>query len=760
MTEQINILCYSSTVELANELVGKLRRGGQECLLTVLGEEKPLTKNRIKKDFFINALIVQQEDIVSLGGYDWSNFPKQNTFSKDKGLSVLYCVNCTDVPVSLSEIFVVVEVKDSAEVIRNELMQLHHKLYQKIKGRYGDFVGRNSEIEQFQSLLYSERASRTSTVVVSGRPGVGREAYVRECIHQAKGQRDYEPHILSVGRNSNIELFLIQINSICRDYSEQSFKELLGKNTKEKTEAAIKMLNSLFEQDKYLILYDDGQSCVRYNRMLSDWFKYIVTNPMLIGGMHLYVISNVSVSYSRIRTDEDVAYITLYGMSLSDRKKLLYKHLSEQKEAISEEDVHFLAENLVYSPNQLIKVAEDIKTKDIVSVKKNIDVYQKVGDKKILTLIKSYDSPEHPEARNLLVLLSKIEYVGKKILKSIYNGMMPEVEKEIDCFMADGIVERFGEWLDLIRLDSSVSDYIRRNKINYSEKSIQLEVTDALAKLIEGQQLLITEDYSTYLYKVKCGVEQGRFNEESYLVPSVFVNTISEAYDGKNWDTTITLCEDVLNRQPNYFQEVYREIRYWYCLALARVKKDELFQQQVQHFDGADLYFLRGFYYRIKKDYGRAEAEYQKALNISPGMSRAKREMVLVLQAQHKFTAALEMAKINYEREPENAYQIHAYFRCLVRKRDILHEERDLLIQFMTDKDKFFKSKFYTEGMKFEYDRFINRITPDILIPKANNLRKKYPDAVYINDIVNDYLVSQGFESHIKPNDFAEDFNL
>lgn len=759
MKDQIHILCYLSTVELADELVGKLSRGGQECWMTLLGEEKPLTKDRLRNDYFINALLVRQEDIESLNGYDWGFFPKQNTFSKDKGLSVLFCVNCTDIPISLSEIFVVVEVKDSAEVIRNELMQLHHKLFQKIKGRYGDFVGRNSEIEQFQSVLYSEKATRTSTVVVSGRPGVGREAFVRECIRQAKGQRDYEPHILSVGRNSNIELFLIQINSICRDYTEQSFKELLGKNTKEKTEAAIRMLNSLFEQDKYLILYDDGQSCVRYNRMLSDWFKFIVTDPMLMGGMHLYVISNISVSYSRIRTDEDVAYITLYGMSLSDRKKLLYKHLSEQEEAISEADIHYLAESLVYSPNQLIKVVEDIKTKGIVNVKKNINIYQKVGDKKILTLIKSYDSPEHQEAWNLLVLLSRIEYVGKTILKSIYGDRMPEVEKEIDCFMADGIVERFGEWLGLIRLDSSVSDYIRRNKISYSEKSIQLEVTDALAKLVEGQHL-ITEDYSTYLFKVKRGVEQGRFNEESYLVPSVLVNTISEAYDGRNWKPTISLCEDVLNRRTNYFQEVYREIRYWYCLALAREKKDEQFQNQVQYFKGADLYFLRGFYFRIKKEYALAEAEYQKALNISPGMSRAKREMVLVLQAQQKFTAALEMAKINYEREPENAYQIHAYFRCLVRKRDILHEERDLLIQFMTDKEKFFKSKFYTEGMKFEYDRFINRITPDILIPEANNLRKKYPYAVYINDIVNDYLVSQGFESHIKPNDFAEDFNL
>ena len=134
--------------------------------------------------------------------------------------------------------------------------------------------------------------------------------------------------------------------------------------------------------------------------------------------------------------------------------------------------------------------------------------------------------------------------------------------------------------------------------------------------------------------------------------------------------------------------------------------------------------------------------------------------MVLVLQAQHKFTAALEMAEINYERDPENAYHIHAYFRCLVRKNNITTEDRLLLKRFIDDPNNLFKSKFYLEGMDFEYKRFIDRFKPDVLLPLASELTSKYKNVPYINDVVDDYYVSRGMKSHLMPVDFSEDFNF
>lgn len=759
MKDQINIIFYSSCKDIVEELCDKLRQGGRELTQTNLSGDIKLSSEGVLSEVGLNVLIMRQEDMLSLAEVEWANLPEQKTIRKDKSLSVAFCVECTDISVVLSDYFIIKEIRNSAEDIRREIVQIHSRIFQTSKGRYGYFVGRNNEIEQFQNLIYSERLSRINALVVSGRPGVGREAYVRECIRQEKRTDDYEPYILSMGKNGNIELFLVQLNSIHHLYSEEDFIEVLKCETDEKVKVAVNLLNELFDNDNYLLLYDDGAACIRYNRGLSDWFRSVVTHPMLKGGIHLYVISNISVSYSHIKADDDVAFITLYGLTLSDRKKLLYKRASELSIVLTEEQVAFLVDALVYSPSQLMKVAEDIKVKEYINVKQNISSYQIVGDKKIMTLINSYTTSEHPEARNILVLLSRIEYVNNKILYSVFDGLQQEVDAEVDRFMSDGIVERFGEWMDLIRLDSSISDYIRRNKVDYTEKGLSGLVVDKLDEIIDKTPR-ITEDYAAYLYKLKKGIQRGVIEKESYLVPSVLVNTIAESYDDKNWPQTIKLCENVLEAHTNFFNDVYNEINYWYCLALARTQKGEKFYQAVQDFSGADYHFLNGFYLRIGKKYGKAEDEYNKALKINPSFSRVKREMVIVLQAQHKFRDALEMAELNYEKDPENSYHIHAYFRCLVRKPGITTDERHLLRRLKEDVNNLFKSKFYTEGMDFEYKRFVDKAKPDVLLPIANELVKKYKDVAYIQDITDDYYVSQGLKSHLIPVDFSDDFNF
>ena len=199
MVDKFHILSYQSSLELSKNLAERLRQSGRETDLELLSEERPLTADKIDLKVTINLLIVRDEDMAALRKLDWSGFPNNNTIRRDHGLSVVFCINCKEVIPQLSDYFLVKTTIDSAEVVRSEIIQLHNRYFQTSKGRYRYFVGRNSEIEQFQNLLYSERATLTNALVVSGRPGVGREAYVRECIRQNKGERDYEPFTLSLG---------------------------------------------------------------------------------------------------------------------------------------------------------------------------------------------------------------------------------------------------------------------------------------------------------------------------------------------------------------------------------------------------------------------------------------------------------------------------------------------------------------------------------------------------------------------------------
>lgn len=758
MATQIHLSCFPTSSNMLEELVDKLENSGRTVKKNVINNIGELSSILNSTDCDFEAIMLKQEDILAISREKNQPLVQLRGARSPYPKLVAICIDCSEIPLFLSDIFFIKEVRGSIEEIRRGIVQVHNQITQSKKGRYGYFVGRNNEIEQFQNIFYSERHSRINALIVSGRPGVGREAYVRECIRQQKRDEIYEPYILSMGKNGNVELFLIQLNSIHHLYSENEMLNILGSGTEGKVEVAVAMLNDLFGEDNYLMLYDDGAACVFYNRDLSDWFKSIVSHPKLNGGMHLYVISNISVSYSRIKTDDDIAYITLYGLTLSDRKKLIYKHLSELDLVLEEDQVSFLADNLVYSPNQLIKAVDDIKRKNFKSVKDRISTYQIAGDNKILSLLNRYFSAEFSEAKNILVLLSRIEYVSKDILDVVFPDTKKEVEQQLDVFMADGIVERFGEWLDLVRLDSSISDYIRRNKIDYSEKHFSAYVTEILDELLK-ETPRITENYASYLYQIKRRVQQGKITQESYLVPSILVNSIAESYDDKKWEQTIMLCECVKEAHPDYFEDIYREINYWYCLALARVQNGDKFYMAVNEFYSADYHFLKGFYFRIGKEYAKAEEEYRKALSINQSLQRAKREMVIVLQAQHKFKAAFEMAEMNYEKEPENAYHLHAYFRCLVRKNGITFDDRELLVRLKKNARDLFKSNYFWEGMEFEYKRFIDRIRPDELLPMAYQLRDRYKNITYINDITDDYFVSQGLKAHLYPIDYSDEFN-
>ena len=117
-----------------------------------------------------------------------------------------------------------------------------------------------------------------------------------------------------------------------------------------------------------------------------------------------------------------------------------------------------------------------------------------------------------------------------------------------------------------------------------------------------------------------------------------------------------------------FYLDVKREIIYWLCLALCRLKDVDRFRSYINEIEGADKDFLHGFSYRNIDNYEEAEHFYKQALKKQPSMQRAKRELVTVMLAQRKYEEALEMAAYNFNHNPENTYHAHAYFRCLVKK--------------------------------------------------------------------------------------------
>ncbi len=314
--------------------------------------------------------------------------------------------------------------------------------------------------------------------------------------------------------------------------------------------------------------------------------------------------------------------------------------------------------------------------------------------------------------------------------------------EKMDEMIDFGIVSVFGPQEQFFRLDHYLSDYIKRChiKLPYDLDNLLNEVLEE--KIASSN---ITEDVSVYLYDKKRQILSGKGKPEDFLIPSVVVTSVMEIYNNQDYKQVIKLCDLVLNDVHNYFPDQERELRYWLCLALARTTNKQRFFEEVQHFRGTDYFFLRGFYHRNAMEYSQAEKCFNEALEKSPNLQRAKREKVTALLAQKKYEQALGLAKENYENNPENSYQIHGYFRCLVRKTPLIKEDVDMLKHLMAAMQKNLSDKqeeLYT-AMDIEFRYFVSHDSPSDMIKLINNALSIFPNSINVKRAAQPFKLHQ-----------------
>lgn len=360
------------------------------------------------------------------------------------------------------------------------------------------------------------------------------------------------------------------------------------------------------------------------------------------------------------------------------------------------------------------------------------------GDRQIKPMIDHFFTDE--ENKIVLIVLSKMDFVSYDILKCFFEDDIENVMKIIDEMMYYGIVTIFGPNEEFFRLDHYFSDYIKRCKLRLSPDEEAL-FNDILEKKISSTPD-ITEDASVYLYEKKQIIIKGRGRANDFLIPSVVVSAVMDLYNQQKFKLVITVCYMVLNDVHNYYPDQERELRYWLCLSLARTTDKRFFDEiKLCNKNDADYYFLRGFYCRNNEEYYEAEQFYDKALWKSPSMQRAKREMVTALLAQDKYEDALEMARENYESSPENSYQIHGYFRCLVRKSTLSVEDKETLNILMKAMQTNLSDKHEElyAAMNIEYQWYINSLPLQEMQKMISEAKVLYPNSLNIGKVASEY---------------------
>lgn len=613
-------------------------------------------------------------------------------------------------------------------------------------------IGRNSDIEHFEDIYQSARGLKLKALVVSGRDGVGKDMFILKCMDKIGYKAETVPYKISLGSKEGIENFIIQLNLITKTYNESQLIDILKGSPNDKIDKAASLLNELLDSQSVLSITDD-MACVLPNRILADWLVALVEEEKMNNQLGLFIKSRKILNSFAEADHPYFGHINLQPLDSKDRYKLFYNLMRIYNLSnVSEEDVKWFVDKLLLSPSQLVKAVEALSRNSVALVKKDIQTLVAWGDSQIKPMLSSFFGDE--ESKHLLIILSKMDFVSYDIMEQFFGERIVEVMEKLYEMMSFGIVSNFGDKEQFFRLDHYMSDYINRCRINLP-KDLETLLNEVLEGKIRSSSD-ITEDVSVYLYERKQQIISGKGKPEDFLVPSVVVTSVIEIYNQQHYEQVISLCDMVLNDVHNYFQDQERELRYWLCLALARLKK-ERFYDEVKYFKDIDYFFLRGFYHRNAMQYHDAERWLSKALDKSPNLQRAKRELVTALLAQNKFDKALELAKENYEKSPENSYQIHGYFRCLVRKNPLHREDKITMEELLLAMEENLSDKHEElyAAMNIEYRDFVCHTKATEMIDIINEAKTRFPNSINVKRASQPFLLRQSIIS--KCEDFPEE---
>lgn len=246
---------------------------------------------------------------------------------------------------------------------------------------------------------------------------------------------------------------------------------------------------------------------------------------------------------------------------------------------IKECDGNFFIEQLVASPRQLFRCALALKENTVNLVKKDISSLIDYEDKNISVALKEFFSDA--DTIDLIILLSKYEYLSYTILEKIFADRIDIFEGCFTKLAVCALIETFGPSDEYIKLDYSYADYIRRNRLKMSvdlESYSQECITESLINDVK-----ITDDLSLYLYDVKNKISKGDISDTTLLVPSIVIKYIIDVYDSQKWEKVVQLCDKVLNDsyRLTFYQDVISEIRYWLCLSLCRLQNERFFKRLI-----------------------------------------------------------------------------------------------------------------------------------------------------------------------------------
>lgn len=578
--------------------------------------------------------------------------------------------------------------RKAEQIINQRMIELSFEKHPRLKERNEIFVGRNNLISKFEERMDDYEKGKPICVVATGIHSIGRKTLLKHCIFKYNITKSSYPFpMINLSYSESIEDFIIKIKDLGFKI-EQNIDGLMKKTIDEKVEIVAKMLCDIQSSSDIVFIEDNG-SIINQDGEIAEWFTKVLDCEQVNNKLALCLASR-----NKLRKFPDtITYLTRNKISTleveelnkKERVGLLGRYLEFEGIELEKDDMRLISDLLTGFPEQVFYSVALIKEKGMRFLRNDPHEIVEFNSKKASLLIRDIENDD--EKMSMLALLCKFDYVGLQFISDIVSGEHKFLNY-VEEFISRSICEYVGVLKEYVRVNEVIKDYVVRNnyKLDVQHKA------NMENKLKEFLKNITKDDYDVpeYLFYLKEALIRGEKLEERFLIPSLYLKTMTELYNNNKNKEVINFADKVLENEQYMEPRLAFEVRYLLCSALAKMKSDR-FAEEVRKINGANHDFLYGFYYRQIGKFDKALERINKSLEQKINFSKAKREKVQILIGMQEFQTAKELAKENYSNYKDNPYHIQAYFSCLIRSernienRTILEELIENLSKINTD---------------------------------------------------------------------------
>lgn len=596
--------------------------------------------------------------------------------------------------------------------IRNQLILLNNQFNFEQQRIY---IGHEDILKKFDDTYYINETA-PKCLIACGIEGIGRESFIRECIKVPKTFSDnYVPLVITIDTNDSLDVIISKL--IDSGFGDEKYT--ITKINSLKMDEKISLLEVILTQiqnSREFVIFRDNGVLIQHGEVVWWLAKAmsVIRNELTIG-----IVSYNNVHQSS--TSKNCYIERIDELDESGKLKLLDKLSKINNLFLDREDIRFFQKIVTGHPLQIIFCIEKIKRESLAEVKsKSYEICEFLSNStikiidKYLGLLK-YDDDKKKKFLSYLAFLSNYSNIPINEVIEV-NKLDIDYETFYHDLISFCLVRRTGLNNDLLSVAPSIVDYIERSSEVTQPEDINKYLIGSYEKFKHSlsQNNLDEYCYSQIEQNLKELIIRGEDKDYKYIYPSIILKAVVILYNKKSYLKVVDICKNCIASLEFWDPVIRQTLYFYYAMSLARNREHDIFEILYKKICGEYILekfqadFIRGFYYKLSGRYDDAEKQLVSCLEINPNYFRARRELVETYVMLEEFDLALDLAARNYNKFPDNIFNIYQYFNCLIREKTHNLEKIHELLDKAREVDRLpTSSKQFYATMKSLHERFV-----------------------------------------------------